>query len=234
MKPVEGRDRRYRLDGWPYIGVRLYNNLYFDARAAWGTSENDIWLSEDAGKRRGDFDTDRWLASARLTGNQYYGPWRFSPQVQIAYGNESSDRFTNSLDQLVSGQDATIGRLTGTAEVGYRIAANGMIVEPYASLAGIWNFDTEDDLFVDGVAFGLDESRGKVEGGIIFSTPRGWAFRAAGAYDERCRQVQIARSPTHWRKPLWLNPASCSRRRRWASPYLESFYSLSSLDSSNI
>jgi hypothetical protein len=84
---------------------------------------------------------------------------------------------------VVLGDDATVGRLTGTAEVGYRIMANGTTIEPYGSLAGIWNFDTEDDLIFDGVAFGTDESWGRVEGGVKFYTPRGWAFRAAGAYD---------------------------------------------------
>jgi hypothetical protein len=54
--------------GWmagPYIGLKLTDYLFFDARAAWGTSSNDIWVQDAlAGRRSGDFDTDRWLATA--------------------------------------------------------------------------------------------------------------------------------------------------------------------------
>lgn len=59
-----------------------------------------------------------------------------------------------------------------------------MIVEPTASISGIWNFDDSSDLALIGVPFdSTDEARVKVEGGVILRTPRGWAFRATGAYD---------------------------------------------------
>ncbi len=80
--------------GWmagPYIGIRVADNVFFDARAAWGQSDNDILLTDIAGTRSGSFDTDRWLASASLTGSEYFGAWRLSPQIAIAYGNEELD-----------------------------------------------------------------------------------------------------------------------------------------------
>jgi hypothetical protein len=63
----------------------------------------------------GSFDTDRWLVTASLIGNEYIGRWRLSPQVQVADGNEDK----TSLGQSVSSTDAAIGRLAGTMEVGY-------------------------------------------------------------------------------------------------------------------
>jgi len=60
---INGSDRTGEIEGtgWmvgPYIGVKLLDNLFFDARGAWGQSDNDIWLNdEDAGFRRGSFDT---------------------------------------------------------------------------------------------------------------------------------------------------------------------------------
>jgi hypothetical protein len=57
-----------------------------------GTSDNDISITDQAaGRRSGSFDTDRWLASANLTGNYYYNAWRFSPQIGIDDGNETFD-----------------------------------------------------------------------------------------------------------------------------------------------
>ncbi len=173
--------------GWmvgPYIGIRLTDNLFFDARAAWGQSENDIALDDPVvGARSGSFDTDRWLASASLTGNEYYGPWRLSPQLQVAYGNEESDAYKTSLGQSVSSTEATIGRLTGTLEVGYRTELeNGTMVEPHVAISGIWNFDT-DDLTFNGTIYGTDETRAKIEGGILIQTPEGLGLRWAGSYD---------------------------------------------------
>jgi outer membrane autotransporter protein len=168
----------------PFVGIRLAENLYFDARAAYGKSDNDIWLNDtSAGKRTGDFDTDRWLATATLTGAQYFGDWRLSPQIGLAYGKEWYDDYRNSLGQLVEGHDIAIGRLTGAIEVGYKWeTSDGTRIEPHMSITGIWNFAT-DDLEIDGASLDRDESRAKLEGGVLVTTPQGWGLRAAGAYD---------------------------------------------------
>ena len=49
----------------PYVSARLGPNLYFTGRAAWGISENEV---DPFGLYTDDFSTDRWLASAELTG----------------------------------------------------------------------------------------------------------------------------------------------------------------------
>jgi len=173
--------------GWmagPYIGIRLSDNLYFDARAAWGQSDNDLKLWDpETGSRHGSFETDRWLASASLTGSFNWGPWRFSPQASLAYGNEESDAYTTSLGQLVPGVDITIGRISTTSEIGYLMRLdNGVTIEPHVGITGIWNFDT-DDLVIDGALVETNDTRAKIDGGVIVRTPNGWAIRAAGSYD---------------------------------------------------
>ncbi|MBU1211875.1 MAG: autotransporter domain-containing protein [Alphaproteobacteria bacterium] len=173
--------------GWmagPYIGIKLTDTLYFDARAAWGTSDNDIWLQDAAaGWRSGAFETERWLANANLTGNYQFGNWRLSPQVGLAYGQESYDTYFNSLGQAVDGGEARIGRVTGGAEVGYQFRhSDGSVLEPHIGIKGIWNFQT-DDLFVNGVLVDTDESRAQIEGGLLYRTPSGMAVRGALAYD---------------------------------------------------
>lgn len=173
--------------GWmagPYVGFKLRDNLFFDARAAWGRSENDILLTDAAaGTRSGRFDTDRWLASATLTGTERFGAWRISPQLSLAYGSESSDAYTNSLGQSIASTDAKIGRLTGTTEIGYRIQRyDGTVIEPHVAISGIWNFDS-DDLVINGVVHDTKESRAKVDGGILVTMPNGLGVRASASYD---------------------------------------------------
>lgn len=173
--------------GWmagPYIGIKLADNLFFDARAAYGTSENDIWLDDAAtGYRKGSFDTDRWLASATLTGNQYFGNFRLSPQFGFAYGNEWYDDYFNNIGQLVPGRDIAIGRLNATLEAGYRFdLPDGTMIEPHISIAGLINF-SDDDLVIGGQAIDNNDARAKLEGGVIIRTPEGYAIRAAASYD---------------------------------------------------
>lgn len=173
--------------GWmagPYIGVRLNESLFFDARAAWGKSSNDIFLQDAVnGARHGSFDTTRWLASATLTGTERRGNWRFSPQVGIAYGHEEYDTYKNSLNQTINGGEASIGRITGGIEIGYQFRTqHGTTIEPHVSITGIYNFDT-DDLVINGVQIQSDESRAKIEGGVTIMTPTGWGVRAAAHFD---------------------------------------------------
>ena len=177
------------VDGWgwmvgPYMGAALSDHLYFSARAAWGQSENDINLTDNAaGFRKGSFDTDRWLATAELTGNWYHGPWRFTPSVELAYGSEDQEAFRNSLGQRIGSNDATVGQLSFGPEIGYRhVMPDGTIVEPLVSLEGIWNFDDGGLRLADGTPVGDDGLSGKVEGGVLVQMPSGVSWRAVGDY----------------------------------------------------
>jgi outer membrane autotransporter protein len=173
--------------GWmagPYLGVRLLDNLYFDARAAWGRSSNDFTLDDTiVGARSGSFDTDRWLVSASLTGTHYYNMWRFSPQVSLAYGTETYDDFATSLGQTITGDGAHIGRLTGTMEIGRSFyGRDGTIIEPHVAVSGIWNFDS-DDLVINGQLVETEGGRAKVEGGVLVTMPNGISLRGAASVD---------------------------------------------------
>jgi hypothetical protein len=203
---IKDPDLKGTIDGtgWmagPYLGIKLRDNLFFDARAAWGQSTNDLDLTDDVvGKRTGSFDTDRWLASATLTGNYHLGALRISPQIGIAYGNETSDAYRTSLGQDVGAVDVTIGRLTFGPEFGYtRRLEDGTLVEPHASIKGIWSFDQETlDLSTGPVE--PDEFRAQIEAGILIKTPDGYSVRAAGSYDGIGDKDLEA-----WSAKAWLN-----------------------------
>jgi outer membrane autotransporter protein len=191
-------------DGWmagPYVGWKLTDKVYFDARAAWGRSSNDIWLNDPVvGYRRGSFDTDRWLATATLTGNYTYGAFRVSPQLGIAYGSESADAYRTSLGQTVDKTGATIGRLTFGPEFGYSIrTGQGWLVEPQFSVKGIWNFDDAPIKLSTGTVQ-ADELRAQIEGGVMVKTPTGFAVRAAGSYDGLGdKNLEV------WTAKVWVN-----------------------------
>ena len=66
-------------DGWmigPYIVGKLARNIYFQARAAWGESDNDV---TPIGTYTDSFDSDRWLVSGKIEGRFERGPMAGKP-----------------------------------------------------------------------------------------------------------------------------------------------------------
>lgn len=174
--------------GWmvgPYMGAKISDNLIFDARAAWGQSDNDIKLDgpDPDDERSGDFETDRWLVTGKLTGMYYYDGWRISPHVGVAWGNQDQDAYENSLGQTVRANSVTIGQVKFGPEFGYtKTLESGATLEPHVAIEGIWTFDGHEIEF-ESSQMDVDEFRAKVEGGFIYATPDGYKFRAAGSYD---------------------------------------------------
>ncbi len=170
--------------GWmagPYVSAKLRENLFFDARGAWGTSDNEINL---IGLTKDSFDTTRLLATARLTGNYQLGGLRISPSVAVKYIKEEQKSFTNSLGIFIPGQSVTLGRLSFGPEFSYRHqAANGTIIEPHASITGLWDFDDAGPLTLGNTVAGGNDLRAKVDGGVRLTLPSGISLGAKVSYD---------------------------------------------------
>jgi outer membrane autotransporter protein len=151
-------------------------------RAAWGRSTNDISPFQtytDA------FDTERWLATGTLKGCWQHGAWLISPSASVGYVDERQEGYTDSLGVFIPGQTVSIGQAKFGPEISYRGAfVNGIAIEPFASLEGIWTFSEEgsDDLVVDTLA-GNNELRGKVGAGVKAVTAGGTPLSISGSYD---------------------------------------------------
>ncbi len=167
--------------GWmvgPYATVRLTPNLYFDARAAWGRSDNSV---STAGVT-GDFDTEIWLVHARLTGNFLRDDYRITPEVSVSYIEEARDAFVNSAGNSIAAYTAGLGRLKFGPEIAKRIlTSSGNYVEPFVSLNGVWDF-YNTNVAVGNTTYSND-LRGMVKAGIILRKPNGINFRLAAKYD---------------------------------------------------
>jgi hypothetical protein len=170
-------------NGWmagPYLSMRLLSNLYFDVRAAWGRSSNDIVL----GTISGGFDTTRWLVKGELAGNWTWDAWRITPSAELAYIEEHQDAFTDSAGTFVSGQTVSLGRLTFGPEIGHKFVCPGVLLfEPYAAIKGVWDFDRPDVAIIEGVVVGPGAFWGRLEGGLQLVTLEGWLLRGLASYD---------------------------------------------------
>ena len=90
--------------GWmagPYLSARLTRNLFFDARAAWGRSDNRV---DPLGIYTDSFSTDRSLVSGKLTGNWSFGAVQFRPSAEVIYFHETQKAYVNQINIAIPEQ----------------------------------------------------------------------------------------------------------------------------------
>ena len=188
-------------NGWmagPYMSLKLSEHILFDARGAWGQSNNDV---SSLGTYSDSFDTDRWLAKANVTGNWFIERWRVSPSVGVIYVEETQASYVDSLGSAVDSQSVRIGRLMFGPEFGYAIQRpDGTIVEPHVAFTGMWDFDKDSSTTVGGLTTSIDDFRVKVEGGLMVRATNGMSGRAALSYDGIGSDDLTA-----WGGQLWLS-----------------------------
>ena len=173
-----------RSSGWmagPYATVRLSNNLFFQARAAWGQSNAELGFDGFPDDR---FDADRWLVRGTLIGQWRSGPWQLRPRISIGYIEERQETYLSSLGVTVPEQTLALGQVKGGPEISYRHRmADGTVIEPSLLLEGVWNFMHDPGVVaIDDQAFGED-LRGRVETGLMVYMRGGVGFGAAVSYD---------------------------------------------------
>ncbi|MCB1381376.1 MAG: autotransporter outer membrane beta-barrel domain-containing protein [Notoacmeibacter sp.] len=170
--------------GWmagPYVSARLTPHLYFDARAAWGTSSNRI---NPFGTYTDSFSTTRQLYSAKLTGFWKQGNWRFTPNAELVYFTERQSAYTDSAANFIPSQRIEVGRTIFGPEVGYRKdLEGGSKLDFTVGLKGIWDFAGDRTKLVGANIIKTQEFRGKLEAGIDYVALSGMTFNLMGFYD---------------------------------------------------
>ena len=167
-------------DGWmagPYITARIGPNLFADARAAWGQSDNRVTplgLVTDA------FDTDRQLYSASLIGRFDLGPnTRISPELAVRYLREEQHAYTDSYDVLVPSQIVDLGELSFSPRIDHAIAlSDTWTMRPFGTLEGVYAFGAPS-----GAVIG-DGFRVRAEGGVDLFASFGLRFSLSGFLDD--------------------------------------------------
>ncbi len=170
-------------DGWmigPYIVGKFAENIYFQARAAWGEADNEV---SPFGTYTDSFDSERWLVSGKVEGRYRRGPWRVSPIASLIFFEDESDRYVDSLGVTIASQTASIGQFEFGPQIAHgRQIREDLILEVFGEVTGIWEFDN-DDRVVNGIAFGVDDARAKLTGGVILKNDNGLKFQASAFAD---------------------------------------------------
>lgn len=170
--------------GWmvgPYIAAKApHLNLFFDARAAWGRSDNDLTMPTSTGS----FETDRWLVNAKLSGLMQHGGWAIRPAVSVSYMEETQESFVDSLGNSISEQTFSLGEVRYGPTVSYDIIQdNGTTIRPKIGVNGVWNFDLNNNANSQGAVLGSEDNRARLDAGIAVIGADLWAVDLSGFYD---------------------------------------------------
>ena len=172
--------------GWmvgPYIVARLRPNLIFDARAAWGKSDNEV---SPYNTYTDDFDGRRWLVRGRLTGDFNFGRLHIAPHIGVVYFKEEQKAYVDSNGYTIGAQTVELGRLTFGPKFSTSFTrADGTTIAPFVAINGIWDFKRTDQVDIDtGFAVtGSDKFRARTEAGLSIRLPQGVAITGEGFYD---------------------------------------------------
>ena len=160
----------------PYVTARLSENLYGDARAAWGKSDNSI---SPLGTFVDGFDTERMLFSGSLVGDLPVSDaatlW---PEVSLRYIREEVQGYTDSLGVPIPSQTVDQGELAFSPRADFTFdASEDWQLRPYAKVEGLLTFGSDATYAVGN---GL---RGRLEGGADLLSRDGIRANLAGFYD---------------------------------------------------
>ena len=169
----------------PYATVRLSDNVFWQSRAAWGTSSNSVspFLTYT-----NNYDSERWLASSTLTGRWTNGAWSFKPSASVSYMEDVSNSYADTYGIIMPEVTSRLGQVKVGPEIGYTYhLGNGLVVEPHGGVQLIWNFAHDTSAAglgqIDGTPVGSSAVRGRAELGLRAVTERGVAIGISGSYD---------------------------------------------------
>lgn len=171
--------------GWmagPYIAGRLPGqDIVYEARIAYGQSQNDI---TPVGTFTDTFDTERWLASARIAGAYQLGKLTVSPATSVAWYRETQQAYVDSLANPIPEQTISLGELRFGPTFTYRIEQGGGItLLPSFGIGGIWNFDVDTSNASQAVEIGDESLRARLDAGFAATNALGWQLVFKGFYD---------------------------------------------------
>lgn len=177
-------------DGWmagPYITARIAPNLYAEARAAWGTSDNVVSPLADM---RDAFSTNRSFYSGSLFGEFELGTdTLLRPELSLRHLSEKQKAYTDSLGIDIPSQTVDQGDISFRPRLSHAVSAGkGWSLRPFVQVEGIYTFGTQPDaalanLLPASFADTFGDFRARIEGGTDLFSEGGFRASVSGFHD---------------------------------------------------
>ncbi|MBL9011255.1 MAG: HYR domain-containing protein [Alphaproteobacteria bacterium] len=183
MDTAGGRLDSHGYLAGPYLTARISQNLYLDARAAWGGASFDV---SPFGTYTDRVESDRELISAALIGEFVSGNLTVRPAAQLTWYKETTEAYVDSLSVFIPSVEIRTGEATFGPDFEWAIKreSGGMLL-PYVGFDLIWTFEQDNTATAFTNAPGLEETglRGRVDAGFTYESPDGVTLGAGLFYD---------------------------------------------------
>jgi outer membrane autotransporter protein len=176
---AEDPDNNASGTGWmmgPYFVTRHSTQpLYLEGRLLYGQTANDI---APLGTYTDSFDTKRWLAQLRATGEYKVENTTLMPLLDFTYTNDTQKAYIDSLGNTIPGQTVELMQLNAGMDFSMALPVQNGSLELTGGLSGIYSS-------TDGAASApeFENWRGRTHLGINYDTGRGATLRYGTFYD---------------------------------------------------
>jgi hypothetical protein len=171
--------------GWmigPYLAGRIPgSSLSYEARAAWGRSDNNV---SPLGSYSDEFDTERFLVSGRLQGRYAFDRITIEPTLRATWFSETQQAYVDSLGNDIPEQTVSLGELVFGPEFTHTFELeNNVLLTPSFGVSGAWNFGIDDNAASQGFVLGDDDLRARLDIGLTLTDAQRWEVELSGYYD---------------------------------------------------
>lgn len=163
-------------NGWmlgPYVTTKLSENLYLDARASYGQSDNKV---SPFGTYNDNFETVRYLFAGTLTGEyQLSKRLMLRPEAGFNHLTENQDSYTDSLGSTIPDQTVKQGQIHASPRLHLDLDIDTeWNVRPFVEARGIMSFGDNVDVILG------SKNRLRFESGVDLFSKGG--LRASASY----------------------------------------------------
>jgi hypothetical protein len=126
--------------GWmvgPYFVAQVPEQpLFFEGRLLYGQTDNDI---SPLGTYTDSFETERWLAQLRATGEYKYQNTTLMPLLDVTYTDDTQKAYTDSLGNTIPGQTVSLMQVTAGLDFSQPLPVSTGTLELTGGLSGIYS-----------------------------------------------------------------------------------------------
>ena len=136
---IDGTSRS-KSTGWmagPYVVVRLENQpLYFEGSLLYGKTDNDV---SPLGTYTDNFDTDRLLATAGVTGEIETSRMTLYPNLRLSHTKDTQQAYSDGLGNMIAEQSITLGELSAGLDFSMPVAVRQGEMFLTGGFNGVWS-----------------------------------------------------------------------------------------------
>lgn len=165
--------------GWmvgPYFVARVPEQpLYFEGRLLYGQTDNEI---TPIGTYTDSFETERWLAQLRATGEYQVQNTTLMPLLDVTYTEDSQRAYTDSLGNTIPGQTISLMQLNTGLDFSQPLPVRSGILTLTGGLSGIYSATNGG-----AAAPEFENWRGRTHLGLDYDTGTGATMNVGAFYD---------------------------------------------------